>query len=180
VLKKKKYCYLGDKGLEFVGIDAIRSDISEYGKQMLTKTVNLLFSGMAPQEIARKMVQEVDRDVEKITPDNLGVPKGMIKSPKEYTNKTVWVRGALAANDLFGLNIKKGDKPKMLYIKKSWKFEDCICFFRETDIDWSQIEIDYETIKAKTIFPKIYQVLEPFMSYEDFIHSPITKLERWF
>ncbi len=187
VLKKKKYCYRIGNNIEFVGIDAIRSDISEFARSWVLKTTEIILNdGKDINELKEKIAEikkNIREEIKKVPVDLIAIPKGLQKNLNDYKTKNPWQIGSYLGNVLFNQNITGGSKPKMIYIKPIFyngEWYDSLSFLDSSKIDWNKITIDYDRMLEQTVFRKIYIMLEPLMSFDIFKYCDLMTLERFF
>jgi DNA polymerase elongation subunit (family B) len=188
VLKKKKYIikFKDSQEIKYVGVDVVRSDISEFAKRYVNKSVEkVLNDGITTSynDIAREIKAEVKREIYSAPITDIAVPKAIKKDIGDYKVKNPWTEGAELANVLFGEDIGGGEKPKMLYIKPIFinnKWYSSIAFIDPTKIDWSKITIDYGRMLDQTIYPKLYAIFEWVMTWKEFQHLDTITLEKFF
>lgn len=188
VLKKKKYIvkFRDSQEIKYVGVDVVRSDISEFAKRYVNKSVEkVLNEGMTNSysDIALEIKNEVKREIYNAHITDIAVPKAIKKDINEYKVKNPWTEGAELANILFGEDIGGGEKPKMVYIKPIFvngKWYSSIAFIDPSKIDWGKIIIDYKRMLDQTVYPKLYAIFEWVMTWKEFQHLDTITLDRFF
>ncbi|MCK5176659.1 MAG: ribonuclease H-like domain-containing protein [Candidatus Aenigmarchaeota archaeon] len=128
---KKKYCgilkwkdgsYINEFNL--VGFESKRSDSPQIGRDFLKDILKMIVSEKQKEEIDVFIKQFRDKLLNGgFTPEELGLPMGLSKDPKDYGN-TIHARASRIANERHNAQIKSGDKIKYLYLKD----DDVIAF----------------------------------------------------
>ena len=190
VLKKKKYCYRlkGSSEINFVGIDVIRSDISDFSKKYVLDFINKIFDGQDIKDTLKDIKIKIKKEIKNVDPTLIGVPKAIRKDIDSYKNDNPWVIGAKLCKELFGQTISRGDKPLLLYIKP-FKSNDTTYYSLSflpnsitlNDLKSKKVEIDYDKMLIQTIWQKLYIMVEwTNMTWEEFQSIEYPKLDRWF
>jgi len=124
---KKLYAYKelwvdgkkASSNLKMKGISAKRSDSSELTRTTQIKVLNMVLEGATREEVV-KFLEEIKNDIENgsITPEQLGIPKGITKNLDEYCPPMAVHKGAIYSNKYFNTQYGKGTKLKYVYISK--------------------------------------------------------------
>jgi len=163
IWSKKRYLgkYIWRKGefrtgYEWKGLEAVRSDVSPLVRELQKKLGISIVEGRGAEE-RRAILEEIQGRITKreISFSEAASPRQLRKSPEEYKTLQAHVRAALYSNKHLGFNLKKGDKPKWLYVKAPLEYPetDVLAFLDEGDIP-EGFEIDYEKLIEK-IQPKV-------------------------
>lgn len=165
IAAKKKYAgRIGwNKGVEtdsvnIVGLEAKRSDSSEFSANLQKKFLHMILNEKAKQEI----LDFVRGEVKKIYDgtyglDYIGLPKAVKKKFSSYKVTNPWVRGCIYSNKYLGLNFQAGSKPKLVYVTGTGKYPktDLVCFeFQE------QVPKDFVIDKQKMVMEDVTMKLE--------------------
>lgn len=169
---KKKYAgkCIWKKGKQtssykIVGFEAVRTDQSEFVKELQTEVIEMLLDGKSRQEIVR-YVEEKLSSIDKLPVSKLAIYKGLQKPLNEYKNQPDFVRAVMYARKLLNKHFI-GGRIKYIPTRRVREFNvDVIAF--ENDDDLKDVEIDYEKIR-KQAREKIKELL-------DLIPA---SLERW-
>jgi DNA polymerase elongation subunit (family B) len=156
---------------KIVGFEYKRSDIADLTKQVQKRILNHIVNGDSDESIREAVFQAAQR-ITRTEPDwdAIGIPGGIGQELDEYDSDTAQVRAAKASNQLLGMSIGKGDKPKRVYLEEK-NIEnngeslrtDVIAFTDSTDIAplTDQLYVDVGKMRDTLIRQPIGRILTP-------------------
>ena len=152
--------------IDIAGLESKRSDSSQMTREALSTILEMILKGGGKPAV-KEYLSGVLRDFRagRCPLEKAGIPGGLNKSLDDYEHLDAHGRGARYANEYFHTNIKRGSKPKRLYIKNSYDVEnypktDVICFEYPEQIPDGVFEIDWETMCEKTLKTPITRIFE--------------------
>ena len=78
---------------------------SEYAKKYAIELVEEMFDGSDIKTAVNRIKSDIKNSISKTNPDEIGVPKGLVKKLGEYKNRHAWARGSEYSNYLFNTKI---------------------------------------------------------------------------
>ncbi len=143
------------------GIDAIRGNTSNISKNMQVDFINAIFQDNV--EVVMQKIRDLISDInnDKVDVDDYAISMNLSRDTSEYKSNTEYVRGTKYANSVLKLGIRKGDRIKMIFIKRipGKPRTDVLCYHDKRDLP-KNIMIDKEKTIKRTITMKIEQYLE--------------------
>lgn len=105
--------------IDITGFEFRRSDYGKIPRELQKNILEKIVTGCEPTEISKLIKETIDKIKEnEYTLDELGVPGSITRKFEDYESKTIHVKGSEYANEYFNEQIKEGDKPKGLYVKR--------------------------------------------------------------
>jgi DNA polymerase I len=150
--------------IEIVGLEAKRSDNSDFGEFIQQKVLEMILHKKSKDEIInflRECVKKIKNN--EIPIYEIGIPKLITKSFNEYKSNTPWVRGSLYSNKYLFSNFGVGSKVKLIYVKSTGRYPrtDVICFDDEMKIP-EDFKIDSDKMIELNIIQKISRIFNAF------------------
>ncbi len=144
------------------GFEIVRGDQSPLTKDIQRKLFKAIFDEKIDQYIKelRGIIKTIKKG--KYDIDHLSTRTNIGKDLKEYVNKNVLYKSMINAKNLLGLDIKKGDRIKIIYLGKSHglKYNQPLAYFEKKTLIQNKIDINYDTIVDKNIRVKISSLLQ--------------------
>jgi len=150
LLWKEGVDYSDKRELNFMGLELVRSDSSQFTKKMLREFFEIILidgDTVAGSAFIRKSYKDVKAG--KINVKELSIPKQIRAASRAASPHK---RGIQNTHKVFNYNIPDGVKPRLIYVK-DYPYEFCID--DELDIgDWNN-KIDWETTLEKNVTKKL-------------------------
>ncbi len=155
--------YVPVKPYMFVkGFEIVRGDQSPITKEIQRSLFNAIFNDTLDQYIQelRKLIKDIQKG--KIDIDKIASRVNIGKSQKEYKVRNDKFKAVENAKDLLGLDIKKGDRVKIVFLGKRHgpKYEQPLAYFEKSDLTKNNIDINYDLLIDKNIRLKITNLLD--------------------
>ena len=166
---KKRYAALvvWDTGQEceyvsVTGFEVVRSDQSEYTKDVQRKVLEMILYGKSKDDI-KEYVHRIFDEFKEQPLEKIAIRKTISKPFDEYKVKPPHIRGSILANMYLGENIMHGDNVYMLYIKHMDKVPktDVICW-KDIDISKYNVKVDYDRMLEVTLKSKLENILKAY------------------
>ncbi|RLF01213.1 MAG: hypothetical protein DRJ64_10955, partial [Thermoprotei archaeon] len=140
------------------GMNLIRSDAPDFLQDLERKIIELYLEGYSKDGILREVINILKTLKEK-SPDYLGIPKPLKKSPEAYKVKSAHVKAVLNAIAEYGFEIHIGEKFLMLPVTKLKSGEKGYIAFRYGE--WPEgYEIDYMEYVRSVVLGKVAIMLD--------------------
>jgi len=165
--------------IKIVGLEAIRTDQSNYSRLIQSKLIELILKGVSKEEIIQ-FVKDSINNIKKQRLIDIAIVKGIDKPLDEYKSLAPHVRGALYSNMYLGTKFQSGSRVYLLWVKsvKGLPKTDVIAFDEDTKLP--ELEVDWGRMVEVNIVQKVQDLLEIVgLSISD-IMTPSQKLSRWF
>jgi DNA polymerase I len=150
--------------IEIVGLEAKRSDNSDFGEFIQQKVLEMILHKKPKIEIInflQNCVKKIKNN--EISIYEIGIPKLITKSFNEYKSNTPWIRGSLYSNKYLFSNFDVGSKVKLVYVKSTGRYPatDVICFDDEMKIP-EDFKVDTDKMIELNIIQKISRIFSSF------------------
>jgi DNA polymerase elongation subunit (family B) len=164
--------------MKIVGLEAIRTDQSNYSRFVQSKLIELILRGASKEEIIQFIKDAID-NIKKQKLIDIAIVKGIDKPLDEYKSMAPHVRGALYSNMYLGTKFGKGSRVYILWVKsvKGFPKTDVIAFDEDTKLP--ELEIDWNKMIEANIVQKVEDLLEIVGINIKDIMTPSQKLSRW-
>lgn len=140
------------------GMNLIRSDAPDFLQDLERKIIELYLEGYNKDDILKEVINILKTLKEK-SPDYLGIPKPLKKSPEAYKVKSAHVKAVLNAIAEYGFEIHIGEKFLMLPVRKLKNGEKGYIAFRYGE--WpDSYEIDYMEYVRSVVLGKVAIMLD--------------------
>ncbi|NCD06440.1 MAG: hypothetical protein EOL97_09995, partial [Spirochaetia bacterium] len=155
---KKRYagkiCYYKGKEVQdmlIMGFEMVRSDCSRLAKQTQKQVFDMLFLENKDRKEITKHLRGIIGNIRanKYSYDDLAIPTPLNKPINEYTTNLPIVRAVEYSNNELELDIRVGEKIKMIYVKGNSK-TDVIGYREMKDLPKVILDYDYHIKEAVT------------------------------
>jgi DNA polymerase elongation subunit (family B) len=159
---KKRYIGLrlmdGKEILWFRGVEIVRKDTPDEFKSFLTEFFTAYLKRKSEPEL-KALLRDMRLRIRQIDMKKLGIAKNFGTNEDDYKNNPQHLRAFKWSNDRLGLGLKVTDFIKMMFIKKTPKYDsDVMCFSNPGKIP-PDIEVDHERYFQFFILNKVDEIL---------------------
>lgn len=138
-----------------------KSDMAELSRELQVDLVQMIIEGADKSEV-QSFITDVCNGIknEEYSFHKIGIPSKMKKAPDEYETDRPVIRAIKYANEYMDESFAPGDKPKLLYVKRTppgLPDTDVICFSQVTPPDG--FIVDYDTMVDKVVRQKVRRIL---------------------
>jgi DNA polymerase elongation subunit (family B) len=164
--------------IKITGLEAIRTDQSNYSRYVQRKLIELILKGASKEEIV-SFVKECIKNIYSQKLTDIAIVKGIDKELDKYKTIPPHVRGALYSNMYLGTRFRGGSRVYVVWIRniKGFPKTDVVAF--DEDIKLPEIEIDWGKMIDVNIIQKVDELLNIVGVDVKSLITSAQKLDRW-
>ena len=149
---------LEDPEIEIKGLAAKRSDKSYFTRKLQKKILNMIFDDSCNEDIISYIKEEIDKFYyNNYTPEEIGVPKAIVKDISEYKVINPWLKGIKFSEENI-LGYQFSPKPYLIYIKNDPRTQ-CVCFDNSSQFRTLGATIDMEKMLDASVLKPLKNLL---------------------
>lgn len=170
ILTSKRYIGIRGGGIDKKGLDLVRSDRSELGKEAMKRAVSLVFNGDIDNfdTLNREMI----REMENMPLEKIGISSKLSKKPEEYEVESAHLKAYNYSNEHLGSDLRPHQRFYRIWVKSTPDHlprTDVVAYTGEEDL--SGFEIDYDRIGRKQIVKNINKIAKAVGKEVDYISN---------